>query len=69
MNIQMEAKCSISQIIANNGYIYISDLFDNVSDFLANEFGYFTLYSEYGGYFVYSSLENETGSITIEHGF
>ncbi len=68
-NDYIEAKCSISQIIANNGYIYISDLFDSVSDFLANEFGYFTLYSEYGGYFVYSSLENETGSITIEHGF
>ena len=30
---------------------------------------YITLYSEYGGYHVYSSLESETSSITIEHGF
>lgn len=47
----------------------INEIFEDLSNFLVNDFGYYTLYSEYPGFFVYSSLENQNSSITIEHGF
>ena len=34
-----------------------------------NQFGMYTVFSEYPGFFVYSLTENQKGSIAIEHGF
>ena len=34
-----------------------------------NNFGMYTVYSDYPGFFVYSLTENKKGSIAIEHGF
>ena len=33
------------------------------------EFGYYTFFSEYPGFFVYGLSEKKSGSIAIEHGF
>jgi hypothetical protein len=37
--------------------------------FLGGVFGFYTLYSEYGGLWCFSTLEKETGGFAVEHGF
>ncbi|NTS75358.1 hypothetical protein HR060_00650 [Catenovulum sp. SM1970] len=49
--------------------VEFDEMFENACLFLGEELGYYTVFSEYGGLFVYSSLQNENGSLTIEHGF
>ena len=34
-----------------------------------NNFGMYTVFSEYPGFFIYSMTENSKGSVAIEHGF
>jgi len=58
---------SIDPKILHNGK-YVSELFPNVEQFLGEGYGWFTIFNEYPHYMVYSSLENEHGSITFEHG-
>lgn len=47
----------------------LSELFPQAEDFLANDYGYYTAYSDYGGHFVYSTLDHKSGATSIEHGF
>lgn len=47
----------------------LSELFPGSKTFLSGEFGYVTIYSEYGGLYCYTLIENTIGSHTLEHGF
>ncbi len=46
-----------------------AELWPNAEEYLGGDFGYFTVVSEYGGLLCYSSLENDSGSFTMEHAF
>lgn len=55
--------------IANQG-LYVSDLFPKLKIKDYGDFGYYYFRSEtYGGFMVYSSIESDQGSLTIEHSF
>jgi hypothetical protein len=60
--------CGIDVNTFESGVLF-SDIFIDSENFLSGEYGYYTLFSEYGGLFVYSSVENENGSFTLEHSF
>ncbi|MBI3554727.1 MAG: hypothetical protein HY074_00520 [Deltaproteobacteria bacterium] len=47
----------------------LTDVFPGIREFLGGEFGYYTLYCNYGGFFCFSLLENECGSVSLEHSF
>jgi hypothetical protein len=47
----------------------LCDLFPDAAKFLGNAFGYYSVYSGYGGFTCYSTLERDTGSMAFEHGF
>lgn len=47
----------------------IRTLFPNAQEFLNNTYGYFTVYSEYGGLYCFTMISNLNGSYTLEHGF
>ena len=49
--------------------ISIESLFSNYKSFLGDNFGYITLYSEYGGLILFTYIIHKSGSLTIEHGF
>lgn len=49
--------------------IPIDEVFSDPCDFLGEDFGYYTLASDYGGFLCYTSLSNSAGDLTIEHGF
>ena len=49
--------------------VAFGELFPDGAAFLAGDFGYFSLFCSYGGLFVYSSLHNGAGSLTLEHSF
>jgi len=49
--------------------ISIESLFPKYKSFLGNNFGYITLYSEYGGLLLFTYICHKSGSLTIEHGF
>jgi len=46
----------------------LEKLFPNSGEFLGDSFGYVSLFSNFGGYLMYSSIEKD-GSISIEHSF
>lgn len=48
---------------------FVDELFPEAAEFFRGGFGWYTLYSEYPGYFIFSTLENKNGSFAIEHGF
>lgn len=52
----------------SNG-VAIEEIFPNAKEYLNGDFGYITLFSEYGGLQCFTMLENEVGSYTLEHGF
>jgi hypothetical protein len=55
--------------IADQG-LYVSQLFPQLKDKNLGKFGYYYFRSEtYGGFMVYSSIESEKGSLTLEHSF
>lgn len=45
------------------------DIFSGAREFLGDAPGYYTLYSDYPGFTVYSIIRKEGGSVCIEHGF
>lgn len=49
--------------------VCLSTLLPGVRDFLGADFGYYTVYCEYGGLCLYSMIKNEHGSVCFEHGF
>lgn len=49
-------------------FFNIRDLFPDLSGCLAGEFGYITLFSNWGGFLAFTALELD-GSLTIEHTF
>ncbi|MDB4399298.1 hypothetical protein N9001_07040, partial [Akkermansiaceae bacterium] len=50
--------------------LYISYLFPELKDKNPGDFGWYYFRSEtYGGFMVYSTIENEKGSLTLEHSF
>ena len=49
--------------------VEINKIFPEASEFLGENFGYYTLYYEGGNFFVYSMIQNDFDSITLEHGF
>lgn len=57
---------SVSATELRNGK-YLSDLFPDVEEFLGDDFGWFTLYSPSSHSVAFSTLENEYGSIAMEH--
>ncbi|MEP6672661.1 MAG: hypothetical protein ABJF10_26085 [Chthoniobacter sp.] len=46
-----------------------AEIWPGAGEFLGGDFGYFTVSCEYGGLLCYSSLENRSGSFTMEHAF
>ncbi len=48
---------------------YVDELFDEAEQFLGSRFGYVYLRSYYGGFVCYTTIENDKGSLTIEHTF
>ncbi|MFM1651291.1 hypothetical protein ACI7RC_04200 [Brevibacillus sp. B_LB10_24] len=52
----------------SNG-VDISEIFPQAREYLDNEFGYVTIFSEYGGLYCYTMIKNLQGSHTLEHGF
>lgn len=49
--------------------IPIRELFPDAAEFLDGDFGYYSCSSDYGGLFLFSTLEHPNGSVSIEHGF
>lgn len=49
--------------------ILIESLFPKFRSFLSHNFGYITLYSEYGGLILFTYIIHKSGSLTIEHEF
>jgi hypothetical protein len=49
--------------------VYLNDIFPDADEFLDGQPGYYTLFSGYGGVFVYSLFEPSNGSVALEHGF
>ncbi len=47
----------------------VEEIFPDVKGFMGGKPGYFTFFSDYGGYVVYSMFTNNKGVSTIEHGF
>jgi hypothetical protein len=47
----------------------IDELFPDAEAFLGGDFGYFTLFSEYGGFWTFSTLRKGDTSVTFEHAF
>ncbi|MBS0531258.1 MAG: hypothetical protein JSS22_17995 [Proteobacteria bacterium] len=46
-----------------------ADLFSEAPSFLNGDFGYFTMFSDYGGLSAYTLFNNRRGSHALEHGF
>lgn len=49
--------------------VFFKKLFPELSKVTNNTYAYYTFYSDYVGFWVYSSIENEHKSFTLEHGF
>jgi len=64
----IEITLNSSEINDFQSGVLFSDIFTEGGVFLSNRFGYYTVYSEYGGLVVYSSIE-KSNSVTIEHSF
>ena len=66
----MSKKLSENELkIANQG-LYVHELFPILNMKNYGDFGYYYFRSEtYGGFMVYSSIESDQGSITLEHSF
>ena len=64
-NEYKELVVASEELISNNFRI---DLSKEFLDAIKN-FGMYTVFSEYPGFFIYSLTENNSGSIAIEHGF
>ncbi len=47
----------------------LTDIFSGAREFLDGAPGYYSLYSDYPGFTVYSVIRKEGGSVCIEHGF
>jgi hypothetical protein len=47
----------------------ISDMFSDAKNFLNGDFGYFTMFSDYGGLTAYTLFDNHRGSRALEHAF
>lgn len=47
----------------------VEEVFDQANEFLGNLLGYLVLKTEYPGLIIYSTYENDSGSISIEHWF
>jgi hypothetical protein len=66
---KLEKTVSYNELKDMRQGIYFRDLFPEVNTITQGDIGYFTFFSEYPGFGVYSTIENEFGSLTIEHGF
>lgn len=64
----VEKKFLISSISSVKESYALEKLFPNSGEFLGDSFGYVSLFSNFGGYLMYSSIEKD-GSISIEHSF
>ena len=49
--------------------LFLSDVFPDAEQFLGGGFGYIYVTSEHGGLRIYTTLESENGSMTLEHSF
>ena len=47
----------------------LEKLFPNIKEYLKGSFGYYSTFSEYKGFSVYSLIYNDKGIATLEHGF
>ncbi|HEX7674835.1 MAG TPA: hypothetical protein VF412_11725 [Bdellovibrio sp.] len=56
-------------IIEQNGILKLDDLFPNLKEFLDNDYGYYSIYSTYGGLLTYTAIQKPNGAFTIEHSF
>jgi len=67
-NAFLETNVSFSKFKGNKGK-KLENIFDGCDSFLGGEPGYFTLYSEYGGFIIYSMLIKDEKARTLEHCF
>lgn len=65
----LEAQLTCDDLENLNVGIPILELFPEAPKFLDGDFGYYSCSSDYGGLFLFSSLEHPNGCVSIEHGF
>lgn len=65
----LERSLSGAELERLSSGMYVEELFPGARDHLGGALGYFTLYSDYGGLWCFSSLEKDTGSFAVEHAF
>jgi hypothetical protein len=49
--------------------VHVGRIFESAEQFLAADFGFLTVFSEYAGLACYTTIEPEVGGISFEHGF
>ena len=65
----LERKMTIEDLRQWDDGMSIHQIWPEASVHLDQDYGYYTLFSEYGGLAVYSLMKNEHGSVCLEHGF
>ena len=65
----LEMKLSADLIRQLDKGMYFDDLFPQARAHLGGDFGYFKLFTDYGGLICYTQTENNTGSTCLEHSF
>lgn len=65
----IQKELSTSSLNALDDGMNLNEIFPDAEKFLAGDFGYFTMFSDYPGFTCYSTLEKCTGSMCLEHAF
>ncbi len=66
---KLEKHMTYSELKNIDEGIFFKTLFPEMEKVTENKYAYYTFYSEYPGFWVYSSIQNEFKSLTLEHGF
>ena len=65
----LESSLDAGDLEALHKGIEFSQLFDDAEKHLEGELGYFTLFSQYSGFYCHSSMNLKNGNATLEHAF
>ena len=65
----VEVDLTEEQVLQANEGLPLAEILPQVAGHFAGNFGWFTWYSEYGGFQVFTKLSRRGGNCTMEHGF
>ncbi len=65
----VEVDLTEEQVLRANEGLPLAEILPQVAGHFAGNFGWFTWYSEYGGFQVFTKLSRRGGNCTMEHGF